>query len=628
MLNRFMFRVVVAVVPLTLLVSACGVNLSGEPEIANEREIPAPTQLPTQPPPEAASAPDTDAAAAPTATAAPAERDDATPAAAGSVDLTAGDFDQGFELYLQECAQCHGADAGVGPSLADMHERAASGVEGMAGPDYIHQSIVDPGAVVAEGYENVMPTDYGQRLDEQQIASLVRFIVEFSPEAMMAGPGGAVATEAPSGTQAFPTPVTTPTETLTIRGRLIQGTSGGEQIPGGLTIELYALDMHGQLAGSYQTESAEDGTYVFENVARGASSSYLLSVNYADVTQGAQIPAIQGDEEELTKDITLYERTTDTANITITWAQLLVNYAPIDQFGLEVWERVEVANTGDRIVTTDEKAGPNDWYVSTTLELPAQAFGIQPMQAEGSNRYAVDVVDGVPIVRDTWPLRPGQVQTITLAYYLPYENGAVLDQSFSYPVMDATVLVPNDTVELRSDQLDAGEWRYRISEDGIHLTELAADDNINPDKDFALVKAHDLKTPLSAGERLIFELVGKPTRTVELISTSPQARGRSGRTDVLPIALATAGVLIIGLAGVLYLRQRRAVPAVAGGAPAPRLKSSTWQAPGPKADKQALAQAIAALDDAYEAGEFDEETYREERQDLVDRLVVLMDEEG
>jgi len=617
--NRFTLRALVVALPLALLISACGLNLSGEPDIANERDLPPPTVAPTQ-------RPTADAPTLPPGAAAAS----ATPLAAASVDLTAGDFDQGFALYLDECAQCHGAAAGIGPSLTDMHQRAAAGVGGVAGPDYIYQSIVDPRAVVAEGYEDsaaTMPTDYGARYDAQQLASLVRFIAEFSPEAMMAGQG-AVATEVPQGTQTFPTPLATPTETLTVSGRLLQGTSGGETIPGGLPVELYALDMHGQIAGTYQTESAGDGSYVFENVARGAASSYLLSVRYADVTQGAQIPAIQGDEQALSKDITLYERTTDPANVTVTWAQLLVNYAPIDQFGLEVWERVELANTGDRIVTTDQTAGPNGWYVSTQLELPTQAFGVQPMQAEGSNRYEVEVVDGVPTVRDTWPLRPGQVQTITLAYYLPYENGAVLDQAFSYPVMDATVLTPNDTVELRSDQLAAGEWRYRIGEDGVHLAELGPGESVNPEKDFALVSAHDLKSPLGADERLIFELVGKPTRTVELMAAAPQGKPSSGgSTNTLPIVLAMAGMLIIGLAGVLYLRQRPPIPAAVGG-PAPKLKPTTWQAPGPKADKQALAQAIAALDDGYEAGEFDEATYEALRQDLVDRLVVLMDGEG
>ncbi|GIV80810.1 MAG: hypothetical protein KatS3mg051_0164 [Anaerolineae bacterium] len=204
---------------------------------------------------------------------------------------------------------------------------------------------------------------------------------------------------------------------------------------------------------------------------------YLVQVTYDDIPQGAQIPAINGDEQTLTQDVTVYEHTTDPATVAITWAQILINYAPIQQFGLEVWLRLELANTGDRIVTLPERAGPNDWYASVAVELPPAAFGIQPMQAEGSQRYDVQVENGVPVVRDTWPLRPGQVHTITIAYYLPYEDGAVIDQAFSYPVVDGAVLLPNDTVSLRSAQLDeTGEWRYRASHGGVRVTELAADE--------------------------------------------------------------------------------------------------------------------------------------------------------
>ena len=41
-------------------------------------------------------------------------------------------------------------------------------------------------------------------------------------------------------------------------------------------------------------------------------------------------------------------------------------------------------------------------------------------------------------------------------------------------------------------------------------------------------------------------------------------------------------------------------------------------------DRQALLEAIADLDDAYEAGEVDEATYRRERSELVEELIERM----
>ena len=180
-------------------------------------------------------------------------------------------------------------------------------------------------------------------------------------------------------------------------------------------------------------------------MARGEGFLYLVRTDYADIPQGAQTPAIAGDEEVVNADVTVYERTTSRDTVAISMARMLVNYAPINEFGLEVRLDLELINTGDQIVASD-KLADRGWPISVEVELPVGAFGIQPMQSEGSQRYQVQMVGQIPVVQDTWPLRPGQRHTITILYYLPYEDEAVLDQAFGYPVMDASVLLPNDTV--------------------------------------------------------------------------------------------------------------------------------------------------------------------------------------
>jgi mono/diheme cytochrome c family protein len=618
MLRRFLYRGLIAVVPLALVLSACGVSFSGEPKTVSEVEIqslPTATVVELQAPAATPSEPST--AATPQSTATPAAAGaEVTP---GGLDLASADFNQGMQVFLDQCAACHGAADGTGPSLGGMAERAAARIPGMSAADYLYQSIVDPGAYPVSGYQSVMPTDFAQRLTPQEISSLVKFILEFNAQTMMSGATGL--TPVPeSGT-----PEGTPQGTLTVRGRLIRGTVDGAPIPPGLAMQLYALDVNGNLIGVYETTSNDDGSYQFQNVTRAAGDVYLVQVEYADVPQGAQISAIQGDEQSITRDVTVYERTTDPSSIAITWMQILINFAPINQFGVEVWLRLELANTGDRIVTTGETAGPNDWFVSVKMDMPVGSFGIEPMQTEGSDRYVVDVVDGVPVVSDTWPLRPGQAHSITIAYYLPYSNGAVLDQAFNYPVVDASVLVPNDTVTFKSDQFDPeGVWRYRIDHGGVRVTELQPSEQINPDTDFTLVKSYDLIKPLPANERLIFDLAGRPTRTINLMS--PASVSATGTDHTLPIALAAAGVTVIALAGVLYWRQRRMVPPPSAG-PAP-VRQVTWQPPPESADKETLLKAVADLDDAHEAGEVDDELYHELRNELMERLLPLMEEEN
>lgn len=607
-------RWIILAAALLVLLSACGISTSGEPKTIREQEI---VSLPTQPPTDtpAPTVQPTPGEAAATATGSPPAAE--PEGASGDADLAAAGYDLGFQVYMRECAVCHGAADGMGPSLTAMRDRAPMVVAGLPAEEYLRQSIVEPGAFVVEGYQDIMPKDYAETLTADEIDSLITFILEFDPASMM---GGAAEAET-TGATSEALPALDQEETLTVRGRLVQGTAGGEAISAGLPMQLYALDVHGNMAGVYEGESGDGGVFTFEKVARAVGNMYLVQVTYDGIAQGAQVPAINGDEETVTQDITVYERTTDTSTIAITWAQMLINYAPIEQFGLEVWLRLELANTGDRIVTLDETAGPNNWFVSVAIELPPNAFGIQPMQAEGSQRYDVEVVDNVPIVRDTWPLRPGQVHTVTIAYYLPYEDGAVIDQAFGYPVVDGAVLLPNDTVKLVSSQFDeAGAWRYRVSAGGVRVTELAPDEKIDPDKDFTLVKEHLLTRPLTASERLIFELVGRPTRTISVMSASPSSG--EGGADIVPLILAAAGLLIIGAAGVLWLRQRRAAAELPSLQPA-----DGWQAPPVSAGKDALLAAVAALDDAFERGNLDDETYQERRALLMERLLPLMGED-
>ena len=247
-----------------------------------------------------------------------------------------------------------------------------------------------------------------------------------------------------------------------------------------------------------------------------------MRADYDGVPQGTQVAAINGDEESVNADIMLYERTTDNSSVAITWAQVLVNYAPIREFGLEVRLDLELVNNGDRIVTTDT-VSTLGWPISVAIELPAAAFGIQPMQSENSQRYQVDTVNSVPVLQDNWPLRPQQVHTITVLYYLPYTNGAVIDQAFGFPVMDASILLPNDTVSFESDQFDGvGEFRYRVADNRLRVEELNPDEKISDD-DPQLIKAHDLFKPLAAEDRMIFTLSGRPTRTIDVLNPNTAA---------------------------------------------------------------------------------------------------------
>ena len=78
------------------------------------------------------------------------------------------------------CGGCHafepaGTDAEVGPGLDDLAARADA--EGQTLEDFVRESIVDPNAVVADGYQpDVMPSTYESSLSDEQLDALVQYL--------------------------------------------------------------------------------------------------------------------------------------------------------------------------------------------------------------------------------------------------------------------------------------------------------------------------------------------------------------------------------------------------------------------------------------------------------------------
>jgi mono/diheme cytochrome c family protein len=96
----------------------------------------------------------------------------------GEVDLSQGNAEDGETVFTDvanpACGSCHtygpaGTEQTLGPNLD----------EALADKDaqFILESIVNPDAEVTSGFaDNLMPEDYGQKLNEQQLADLVAFL--------------------------------------------------------------------------------------------------------------------------------------------------------------------------------------------------------------------------------------------------------------------------------------------------------------------------------------------------------------------------------------------------------------------------------------------------------------------
>jgi cytochrome c oxidase subunit 2 len=87
----------------------------------------------------------------------------------------------GAILYKQRgCAQCHSIDgvAGIGPTFQNLfgHRQALkSGETIVVDEDYVRESILDPQAKIAAGFDPVMPTFRG-RLKDQEITAIIAYV--------------------------------------------------------------------------------------------------------------------------------------------------------------------------------------------------------------------------------------------------------------------------------------------------------------------------------------------------------------------------------------------------------------------------------------------------------------------
>jgi mono/diheme cytochrome c family protein len=81
------------------------------------------------------------------------------------------------------CGACHTlADAGgagaVGPPLDGIASTAATRVDGMAADSYMLKSIINPDDYIVEGFPpGLMPKDYGDRISEEKIELLVKYLL-------------------------------------------------------------------------------------------------------------------------------------------------------------------------------------------------------------------------------------------------------------------------------------------------------------------------------------------------------------------------------------------------------------------------------------------------------------------
>jgi hypothetical protein len=188
---------------------------------------------------------------------------------------------------------------------------------------------------------------------------------------------------------------------------------------------------------------------------------------------------------------------------------------------------------------------------------------------------------------DTEAVPPGVgAAEILVSFDLPYDGKKLdLDLTAAYPIRSINVLVPEDGVKLASAQLAAAG--SRDTQNGRMLNFVGGG--------------------MAAGQAFALQLSGAP-------SLGAAGGAPAGTSGVSPLLVASA-ILLLAAAGIVafvWLKQQR--PAA----------EPEEEAVDVYARREELLDAMAALDDDFEAGQIPEADYRRQRQELKAELVELM----
>jgi mono/diheme cytochrome c family protein len=561
--------------------------------------------------------------------------------AAPAVNLPAGapDMADGEALYAQHCAACHGNDGlGHGPQAASLPNPPAA----LADPALAR--VASPAAwyeIVTNGRLDKFMPGFSSLTDQQRwdvvayalglsvapgeldrAASL--FISQCAPCHGTEGSGGAKGpalnsaqalaeksaadllniisnggpTEMPGfagsmseadrwalaayirdlgfgqegGATASQEVIATPASDGVISGQVMDGTAGAG-LPAPLQVTLHGFDSDTEVV-TETTTTAADGTFVFDHLELVNGRIFGLTTAYQGVTyysQGTHLTAGQGHVD---LPLTVYEISNDASRVTVDRLHMVFDFpSPGLMRVVELWV---VSNSGDHTYAAGDGSG------LTTVTLPQNASNLGFETGTMGQDYSP--TGGGFIDRE--PVRPGSGSSqLIFSFELPYDRKLTFEQPVAYPVSAVVALMPENGPKIGGSGVqDLG--LLQVTGASLHNYSLG---------------------PLPAGSVVSLSISGKGSPVGGLSSALSPAN--------LAIGLGALGIALVSI-GLWWYRPRRVKDHGAGGfAPA--------AAHGVAQD---LVHEIADLDDAFEAGQIEEEIYRSRRRELKDRALKQMRE--
>jgi len=474
---------------------------------------------------------------------------------------------QAGDAYRLECAECHGETGGGSPSAPALNEPSAMAARSL-------QSVYDD---ITFGVGETMPA-FAERWSEEERWALASFVrgLAFASATVQSTPSAAAATdqavesETPAATseaavEATPAAVETAVLTGTVRGSVVQGTSGAA-LPSGLEVTLHAYD--GQAEVLTQTAAVDaQGTFEFSRLDVVAGRLFVVTAEADGVTYGSEAVHLSdaGQADDLL--LLVYEATEEVQALRADRIHLLVNFPT--EGTVELIQLWLISNDSDRTVVAPAGQGV------LTFSLPPGALDLTFEEGSDPERFVV-TNDGFV---DRLPVRPGSMSSqVVFSYVLPYDGRMDFSQPVSLPVEEGILIVPEGGPELSGEGLQ-DQGAREMSGTSVRTYSLG---------------------PVAPGGSVDFRLSGRL-----------RVAGQPGNTLAsVAIGIGVLGVALIA-AGLWWYRR----PEPARVRPVQPLESES---------RQMLLQQIADLDRARAAGQIEESDYQVRRAALKERVLELM----
>ena len=374
-----------------------------------------------------------------------------------------------------------------------------------------------------------------------------------------------------------------------IEGRLVNGTSGLET-PAGLEVFLHVIDGRGDLDVTSVKPDGE-GRFVFEDVELDGDFTYAVTASYHDILYSSRLDPLESAEPV---ELLTYEATDSIRALGVEADVLLIRRADGDGRSLSAFEVVRLENGGDRTFIADlERPGSMNFL---RFSLPSGATDLQ-VSSDLPDGDIITVGSGFAL---TASVVPGSHQ-VTYSYRIPYEgNQLELARSFPMGAESFRLLVEDGLGELRGPDF---------------LSSLPTVDVEG--------KAYRVwgTTQLNPGDRLSVEMSGLPRpaplrRLGDVLTDGPYLKVG------IPAAL---GLVLMGLlmyALVLGRARKGPAPGMAGEGTGTESLANAAYPPewSPQAERRALTEVIAGLDQDFEQGGMTWAEYQERREALKARL--------